>query len=310
MTIKLVIEPRKVYTWSEFKKQKVPYSIALDGFVNSPTRRDLKGPYANFDHHTKSDRLATRSTSEQVHMEINMGLFDTFKKDGIPHAYVYVNDSDEDTSLAWWLLKNYELVKNHAEPRINRLVYCEDRLDCTGGAYPFGDTSMRRKMSWIFEPYNDVRFHGKVAHMGEADMRNVIQSVEIRINSYIFGEGGELPLEGHYEKIGGGTGWALTKETGSASRMAMYNNGIAAFAAIIAEKTDGSFIYTLGRKSVWVPFDLPKLYRRLNREEKKIVTKKNRWDGSDTIGGSPRETGSRISPKELEEIINSTLFSE
>lgn len=309
MTIELRVEPRKVYSWAEFKGQKPPYSIALDGFVDSPTVRDPKGPYANFDHHAKCDRLATRSTSEQVHMEINMSLFDTFRKDGFPHAIVHVNDPDEDTCLAWWLLKNHELVRNHAEPQINRLVYCEDRLDCTAGAYPFGDTAMRRKMAWIFQPYNEARFRGHVAQMDEAGMKTLIEAVEGRITSHIFDGGKELPLEGHYEKIGGGPGWTFAKETGPASRMAMLNDGILAFAVLVAEKQDGSCVYTLGRRSVWTPFDLHRFYDKLNEEEAGIISEGNKWGGSDTIGGSPRQTGSRLTPKRLQEIINSQAQS-
>lgn len=307
MTIDLNIEPRKVYTWSDFIKEKPAYSIALDGFVDSITKRDPEGPFANFDHHSKVDRIATRSTSEQVHMEINLGLFDTFRNNGIPEAHVYVNDPDEDTCLAWWLLKNNEQVKNHAEPRINRLVYCEDRLDSTAGAYPFGDISMRRKMAWIFQPYNEARFNGRIAQMNEAEMRNVMESVEARISKYIFGESGEIALEGNYLKIGGGNGWVLTKETGPASRMAMYNDGITAFAALVAKKPDGSFVYSLGRRSVWTKFNILKLYDILNNEESSIITESNMWGGSDTIGGSPRATGSKLSPERLQEIINSIL---
>lgn len=303
--ITLHVEPRKVYSWNEFQEQKPPFSIALDGLVDSQTMRNPHGPYANFDHHTGSDRLATRSTSEQVHIEINLGLFDTFRdKKGISCANVCVNDPDEDTCLAWWLLKNHEQVIEHANPRINRLVYCEDRLDCTAGAYPFGDTHMRRQMAWIFEPYNSERFAGRVSSMGEGEMQNVIEAVERRINEYVFGMCGELALEGHYERIGCGDGWVMTRETGPASRMAMFNDGVIAYIALIAEKQDGSFVYTLGRRSVWTPFDLPRLYACLNAIEKDIVTPHNRWGGSDTVGGSPRETGSKLSPKELQEMIN------
>lgn len=307
MVIELHIEPRKTYSWEDFRKEKAPFSIALDGFVDAPTQRDPYGPYANFDHHTKSDRLATRSTSEQVHLEINLGLFRTFRKDGIPTAKVYVNDPDEDTCVSYWQLKHHELVIDHAQPAINRLVYCEDRLDSTAGAYPFGDTSMRRKMAWIFEPYNDARFKGKIADMGAAEMRNVMESVEARITQHILGEGQELALEGHYEKIGGGNGWTMTKETGPASRMAMYQDKIDAFVALVAQRSDRAYVYTLGRRSVWVPFDLPKLYRTLNEIESTLVVNGNRWGGSDTIGGSPRETGSCLSPEKLQEIINKTL---
>jgi hypothetical protein len=307
MAIDLNIEPRKLYSWADFKKRKPPHSIALDGFVDAPTRRDPGGPYANFDHHSNVDRLSTRSTSEQIHMEIKLGLFDIFTKDGVPEAHVYVNDPDEDTCLAWWLLRNNDRVRNFTDERINRLVYCEDRLDATGGAYPFGDTSMRRKIAWIFQPYYEARFDGRLAQMQESGMRSLIESVETRISNYIFDGGGELHLKGHYEKLGGGAGWTLTKETGPASRMAMYDDGITAFAALVAEKPDGSFVYTLGRRSVWSPFNLRDLYSRMNEAEADIVNAANKWGGSDTIGGSPRDTGSKLSPQELQEIINDLM---
>lgn len=279
MAIDLNIEPRKVYTWSDFKKRKPSHSIGLDGFIDSPTRRDPRGPYANFDHHSSVDRLATRSTSGQIHMEIKLGLFDTFRKNGAPEAHVYVNDPDEDTCLAWWLLRNNDRVRNFADARIDRLVYCEDRLDSTAGAYPFGDTSMRRKLAWIFKPYNEARFDGRLAQMQEPGMRDLIESVEARITSYVLDGGDELHLKGHYEKLGGGPGWVLTKETGPASRMAMYNDGITAFAALVAEKPDGSFLYTIGRRSVWSPFNLQDLYSRLNAAEDDIVNGANKWGG-------------------------------
>jgi len=305
--IELYVEPRKVMTWTEFKKEKPPYSIALDGFVNAPTKRDANGPYANFDHHAKVDRHATRSTSDQLSLEINMGLFDTFRKDGIPTANVYVNDPDEDTCLAFWLLQNHERVRGHAEPNINRIVYCEDRLDCTAGGYPFGDIEMRRKMAWVFEPYNRARFEGKLPQMDAATMKTLMEAVSARITKHTLDKGEELGLEGQYEKIGGGPVWSMVKETGPASRLAMFKEGITAYTAVVAEKPDESFVYVLGRSSVWIPFDIPKLYKVLNEIEADIVTERNMWGGSDTIGGSPRMTGSRLKPEEFQKIINDIL---
>jgi hypothetical protein len=66
MSIDLTVEPRKVYNWSDFRRQKPPYSIAVDGFVDCPATRDPGGPYANFGHHSRVNRLA-RSAYEQVH---------------------------------------------------------------------------------------------------------------------------------------------------------------------------------------------------------------------------------------------------
>ena len=94
MSIDLWVEPGRVYSWDEFRLEKPPFSIALDGVVGEPTKRDYFGPYANFDHHLGVDRTSTRSTSEQVYIEINLGLFEQFRKNGIPYANVFVNDPD------------------------------------------------------------------------------------------------------------------------------------------------------------------------------------------------------------------------
>ena len=303
MSVELNVEPGKVYNWSEFKREKPFYSIALDGFVDSSTKRNANGPYANYNHHSGVDRLSTRSTSEQVYLEIKMGLFDTFQEEGIPNAQVYVNDSDEDVCLSWWLLKNHEQVKDRTKHNIHQLVNYEDLLDTTGGAYPLEDINMRRQMAWIFEPYNEARFHGRLAKMDEGEMKEIIESVEERIDDYVLGKGKELSLEGHYEKIGGGKDWALTKETGTASRRAMYEDGINAFATLVEEREDDYYVYVLGKKSAWVPFDIKKLYKRLNEEEG-FTDEHNKWGGSNVIGGSPKETGSKLPPEKLEEIIN------
>jgi hypothetical protein len=162
-------------------------------------------------------------------------------------------------------------------------------------------------MAWIFQPYNEARFAGHIAQMDAAGMRNVMESVSGRISEYIFGTPKEAPLEGNYERIGGGKGWTFTRETGPASRMAMYNDGITAFASLVSERSDGNFVYVIGRRSVWSPFNLKKILHRLNRAEGAAITDANRWGGSDTIGGSPRQTGSSIPPDRLQYIIESTL---
>lgn len=309
MAIKLFVEPRKVYSWNEFIGVKPPFSIGLDGIIDSPTIRQPSGPYANFDHHSGVDRMATRTTSEQVALEINMGLFRTFSDRGIPTANIFVNDADEDTSLAVWLLQNHSLVERHGNPPINRLVFCEGMLDCTAGAYPFGDMGIRRKMAHIFQPYSEARYAGKLTDLDGPTMKNLIEKVGERITEYVSNGGTELELRGYYKKIGGGRSWIMVQETGPASRMAMFNDGIDAFVALVSEK-DGKYVYSIGKRSVWCPFNLPLIYDALNSLEKDIVKDRNRWGGSDTIGGSPRETGSQLAPQKLETIINQILESK
>ncbi len=311
MSIDLWIEPGKVYTWEDFLIEKPPFSIGLDGIVSGPTMRDNYGPYANFDHHHPSiDRLSTRSTSAQVHMEINMGLFDVFKKKGVPYANIFINDPDEDADLSSFQLRHHELVKGHGNPKLNRLVYCEDMLDCTAGAYPFGDIRIRRQMAWIFLPYTEARFEKRLGDMGISEMRDIVEAVHGRIEQYLFEECGEIALEGHYERIGGGKKWSLVKETGPAARMALYNDKINAFVSLLGENGGGTLRYTVNKRSPWTPFDNKKVYDICNEEEKILgleITEENKWGGSDLSGGSPRDTGSLIKPDRLEKILNDIL---
>ena len=314
--INLQVKPGFTCDWESFRQSFPLYSIALDGLVTDATARDLAGPFANFDHHAGVDRLVARSTCEQVHIEINMGLFDIFRKDGIPYANIFINDCDEDTCLAVWLLLHHEQVVNNASPPINRLVYCEDRLDATGGAYPLGDRSIVRKMAWIFDPYNKARFSGMLKSMDGAGLRTIVEAVCHRINDYVLDGGQELALDGEYERLGGGSGWALVKETGPAARRALYAHGIKAFVSLLG-RLNGNYVYSIGRWSPWTNFNLPQIFKALNAAEGQELLRRN--PGADptdsrmgfwgpmvanaTIGGSPRALGSFLSPEEIAEVV-------
>ena len=314
LMITLHVEPNVSYSWEMFVKTLPPFSIALDGFVASETRRDLSGPFANFDHHAHVDRLVSRSTCEQTHIEINLGLFDVFRKDGIPTANICINDCDEDTCLAVWLLLNHEQVVGHAAPAINRLVYCEDRMDSTGGGYPLGEQKITRKMAWMFEPYNRARFSGTLKNLDSSGMRTIVEAVCSRINRYVIDGGEELALKGEYERINGGSDWALVKETGSAARQAMYLDGIHTFVSIVG-RIGKNNVYSIGRRSAWTKFNFKRIMNALNEEEflrwgaTRTATEKDSYRGwgpvdeNATIGGSPREWGSLLTPADVVKIV-------
>ena len=58
--INLIAEPGVVLSWEEFTNTKPPYSIALDGYVNSVSELDINGPYLNLDHHLHYSRQPLR----------------------------------------------------------------------------------------------------------------------------------------------------------------------------------------------------------------------------------------------------------
>lgn len=305
--IEIIIEPGKKYKWDRFIEEKGKYSIALDGIVIGPTTRRPDLPAANFDHHVECDRLATLATCGQVAMEINLGLMKMFQIDGIPTAKVYVNDVDEDVCLATWLLLNHELVDNHGNPLINRLIYCQDKLDATAGMYPFGDTTFRRQLAWIMHPYQEARYSGALHGIDAEGMRAILEAVHARITDYVMGKGKEKALKGEFEVMKRGKNWSLVKEKGPAARIAMLGSGIDAFVVYRYKEVKGNkdirYHYSIGRQSVWVDFDILKLLEALSEEEHH----EDPWGGSNTIGGSPRTEGSTLPPERVFEIIEKAL---
>lgn len=305
MSVNLHMEPQTPpLTWEEFGKQSGPFSIALDGFVKESPKFDPAGPMANFNHHEGVSRLETRATCGQVLMAIRQGLFDCFRDDGGARADVYVNDCDEDVCTAWFLLKYHYLVIGTMNPLLNRLVSMEDALDATAGAYPYPpDLPALRELAWIFEPYRRIRLSGELERKDASLFEAVVADVENRIFHHLGGKGSELPLDVRYERIGGGRGWSMIRELGAQGRTGAFADGIRAYVAV-RERPAGGFAYTVGRMSPFIPFDVPKILARLSDFEG-LTTE--RWGGGDTIGGSPRVIGTKLTPKEVERIVNEVL---
>ena len=305
--IDLFVEPRVTKTWAAFCAENPPYSIALDGYVNGPPAFSPMGPHANFDHHAKVDRLSTRSTCMQVFMAVTMGLFDSFRVDGQPFANVFVNDPDQDTCLAVWVLNNPDRCQGlKIYQPVARLLIGEDILDCTGGAYPVDpDSRGMKEQAWIFEPYFKARLAGEIYQMDEAGMGSIIHQVGERIDAYLEGRGEQIELDTRYDEMGGGPGWRLIVEHGAHARTALFAAGIRAFVAA-RDNGNGTWTYTVGKMSPYVRFPIEDLYDAFNAAEG-IAQGEPGWGGSNTIGGSPREAGSRLAPLDIERIVNEHL---
>jgi len=305
MNIKLVIKADVTpMTWDQFCKNTEPYSLALDGFVCDGPQYDFSGPRVNFNHHENCDRLATRSTCAQVLMAIRQGMFKLFRDPSGPKADVYVNDCDEDVCLSWFLLKNSYLVAGAMNPLINRLVTMEDALDCTAGAYPYpGDLPVLQELAWIFEPYRLFRINGGIERKINSQFQSVITDVENRILKHITGTGSSVPFDCRYDTLGGGPGWSLVKEIGAQARNGMFSDGIQSYISV-RERPDNKWTYTIGKLSSFIPFNLQFLYDELNKIDS---NGSDRWGGSNTVGGSPRVGGSKLSPSDLQNILNSLI---
>ena len=308
--IRFNLEPRVVISWEDFIDSRPNFSIALDGYVKGPPRFLIQGPYANFNHHEGVARIATRSTCAQVYFYICLGLLDTFQKQGEPNAHVYINDVDQDVCLSCWLLKNSDkLVGLRFENLLFQLILFEDILDASAGAYPINpDSPEIRRQAWIYEPYTKARADGSIYRMSKNEMEDILWSVCDRIDSAISGRSGEIELDTGFEKIGGGPGWQLISEKGPYARTKLFSEKTKAYVALVENRED-VYSYTIGKMSPFVTFPLERIYEALNKTEG-LFSQENCWGGSTIIGGSPRKTGSSLSPEKVEKVINDCIKSE
>ncbi len=310
MAIELVVRPRETLSWEEFRATAPPFSIALDGFVNDYIKFDPSIPLANYNHHEGCDRLGTRSTCAQVMMAIKQGVFLTFRKDGEPTAILHVNDPDNDVCMSVWLLKNYERIAGiKSEPLITRLVAVVDFLDSTAGLFPLDVNSrIRREIGWIFEPYTKARQSSELSDMGAEKMTALIEEVCERISDYTLGKGQKINLSVDYKIIYRGTGWAMIEENGYDARSQLANDGIHAFISV-KQLPNGRLNCSLGKMSPYVPFPILQLYDDLNQAEGNPTKAKDRWGGGDTIGGAPRNGGTKLTMERIQQVTEARINS-
>ncbi len=310
--ILLHVEPGVVMKWEDFQAEKPPYSIALDGYVYGKTVFNANGPYANFNHHEGVDRLSTRSTCMQIYFSLVLGLMDAFSINGIPHVNVYVNDADQDVCLSYWLLKNHKFMRSiRWDTPIAKLIVIEDFLDASAGAYSFDHCeqphALLKKQAWVFEPYTDARKARVLQTMDAHAMQDLIEAVLDRISLFAESKEGRIEFESEFEVIGGGQGWKMIAEKDGCARSQIYATGAKAFVSV-CERKDGNYTYAVGKMSPFVNFPIADIFSALNTAEK-LTDIANCWGGSDIVGGSPRRTGSTLSPRQVETIINDIIGS-
>ena len=310
-TVNLIIHPRKSLSWEEFLDKTSGPSISLDGYVNDAPNYSESLKCANFDHHHGVVREATMATAEQVYMAVKGGLFESFKKDGVPFTSVYINDCDQDTCLAIFILENYKLFEGVGSiPQFNRLLNIDSKFDITGGAYPVNLRDELLEMhAWVFEPYTNIRKSGELASASAEVMMNCVEAVMARIHKFILGDSGRVKLDIRHTILSSSDtlkGFWLVEETGgNSARCHLFSNGMSAFISVVAKRPDGKYVYSIGRKSRYISFPVQEFFELLN--EREGLTRQNGWGGSDIIGGSSRELGSSLEPTEVFELIENHL---
>lgn len=308
MKFEIHVLPRTAVSIEQFYKIAQPGSIALDGFVKGAPFIDEDHGYINADHHNGVIREFTMSTAMQIFFAVKGGLMKCMKRFG-DTAHIWINDTDQDTCLAVYILKNYKQFEGVASsPAFNRLLDITNKLDVTAGAFPLNlNDAIMRQHEWIFSPYTELRRSGALANGNEAVLRDNLEAVLGRISDFLAGKAQEIPLNTEYEIIHKTPDYYFVNEIGgNAARYQLFSEGMDAYISIIALRPDGRRVITIGRRSRFILFPLPRIFQRLNNKEG--LTPANGWDGSDIVGGSSRANGTSLSNPEIIEEVDQVLL--
>lgn len=306
MSVQLKMSPETPpLSWDAFCESAPPFAIALDGYVAEGPRYSEDGPHLNLNHHENVDRLATRATCGQVLLCIRQGLFDRFSEDGNPHATVFANDCDEDVCTSFWLLSNSALALPVMNPSINRLVHMVEVLDTTAGAYPFpADLTSIQELEWVFQPYRAFRSSGGLDSRDAERFSGIVTDVGNRIMRFAVGSAETVALDTRYNVLHTAAGWTMLEEVGLQGRIGAFRDGVRAYVIARRREEDDRWAYTVGRISPFIPFDVLKVLAALDAAEGNSA---EHWGGGNTIGGSPRSSGSCLPPDEVVKIVNSQV---
>jgi hypothetical protein len=284
-----------------------PGSIFLDGAAQGEPFLDPKREVYNMDHHEGCVRPFTLATCEQAMVLIRTGL-DLRKRDWTVHA----NDPDLDTVLAIWVLLNHvRLTDENVETRarVMPLVRLQGAIDAHGlelqdvCALPPGLLAEVR--SWIDElreselalkaqgrwqkcdllEYTADRLRAidrlvyPPAHFDDVTEVEEIARAEITEESFVIvcrSQAGIYEVQSQLRRLHG-------KRLG-----------------VIALQKNPS-TYSLRQVDPYLPTNLDTVYTRLNLVDPAAGGHRsaNRWGGSAEIGGSPRRSGTRLTPEQI-----------
>ncbi len=282
-------------------------TIYLDGAAQGGPFLHNEKDLLNLDHHEGCVRAFTIATCEQAMVVVRRGL-DLQKRDWV----IWANEPDLDTILAIWIFLNHMRL-NDVDPeirtRVMPLVRLEGAIDAHGlemqelcgfppeiRASVFGDLERLRKREVELkkeERWQEIDFLEYAANIlraidatvysslhfeEEVDVEELARAVicDNQLAIVCRSDRGIYELESHLRRLHG-------KRLG----------------VIILQKDSNT--YTLRQVNSFLPATLDRAYEQLNLMDPSAGNRGsgNRWGGSEEIGGSPRTTGTALTPQQI-----------
>lgn len=295
-------------TVSASAARKAPLcTIFLDGAAQSEPFMDLEKQVYNFDHHEGCVRPFMLSTCEQVLVMILKGM-DLRGRDW----RVFANEPDLDTVLAIWLILNHVRVQQKdfgGLARLCALVRLEGLIDAHGleltalsGLPPKPLQKTKKMIDFLRAEELDLKSKGlwrdsdyleytalilhkvdRIIYKSEEldDLKDVQELARVEIDSNRIAVAVETRL-GIYEL--------------EPYLNRMYGESLA---IVVLKKDEG--MYTIRSCDPFMPGDLNAVYKILNFTDPAVRGRADReqWGGSADIGGSPRSSGTKLTPQQI-----------
>jgi hypothetical protein len=282
-------------------------TIFLDGVAQCEPFMDHERQVYNLDHHEGCVRAFTLATCEQTLVMYMKGL-DLRGREW----HIFANDPDLDAILAIWILLNHARIgrQDNTQRRILfALVRYEGIIDALGlelkelSALPpeltrkiqrvvdhlrSDEIALKKEGRWektdflahtitilhkidqiFFKPSDFADYKG-IEELARVDL------TDQRIATVVEADMGIYEIEPHLNKL--------------------YGNRLG-----IVFLKKGPTSYTARQMDLFMPIDLDDIYEQLNFVDPavKCRTQGNKWGGAKDIGGSPRDTGTMLTPLEI-----------
>ena len=288
-------------------RKAAPGSIFLDGVARCEPFMDHEKQIYNLDHHEGCVRAFTLATCEQA-LVLSLKGLDLRDREW----NIMANEPDLDTVLAIWILLNHRRLQDRGfanRQRLLTLVRLEGTIDALGlelkefsGLPPDLCQSMQRlidhlrreelrlKKDALWDEVNYLEYTADLLHQIDrmifrpsdfSDFQEIKELARADINGKrivvaVEADMGIYEIEPLLKKIyGERLGWVILKK--------------------------GPRTYTLRQMDIFMPVTLEQVYDRLNFIDAAVRyrNQQNHWGGSVEIGGSPRESGTRLTPMEI-----------
>jgi hypothetical protein len=288
-------------------RKSPPCTIYLDGVAQSEPFMDLEKQIYNFDHHEKCMRPFTLSTCEQVLVMILKGM-DLRGRDW----KVFANEPDLDTVLAIWLILNHVRIQQKEFSGLNRLcalIRLEGIIDSHGlemtalsGFPPKSLMNTKKMIDYLRADEVDLKSKGI---WRENDFLEHTALILHKVDRIIY-KSEELDDVKDVKELArveiGNNRIAVVVETQlGIYELEPYLNRMygESLGLVILKKEEKT--YTLRNWDPFMPGDLNAVYDILNFVDPAVRGRANgnKWGGSSDIGGSPRESGTKLTPKNI-----------